>query len=542
MTNSITQLVRLVHIQYVLAKHGLDGIVLELQVLAPIRFLAYLNPWYWLRNRNIPRGERLRLALIELGPIFVKFGQTLSTRRDLLPEDIADELALLQDQVPPFNHAKAIVAKAYQQPLEVVFDYFDETALASASIAQVHVARLHSGEEVVVKVLRPGVEKIIKRDISLLYRFARIAERYSIMARHLHVIDLVAEFENTTLTELDLTQEAANASALKRNFKDSPLLHVPEIYWSYVTPNAIVMEHIHGVPIGNVEELKTLGVDMKVLAERGVEIFFTQVFRDCFFHADMHPGNIFVDVRNRKQPVYMAVDFGIMGALSPTDQHYLASNLLAFFKRDYRKVAILHLESGWVPPETRVEDFEAAVRGVCEPIFERPLKDISFGKLLLRLFQVGRRFHMEIQPQLLLLQKTLFHIEGLGRQLYPDLDLWATAHPFLEKWMHQQVGVRATLRRFKESIPIWAKILPELPVTLQQTLKLIQDEKKNRAQEEEGSALNSSRMNFGRGVGFGLLIAGLMGLALLKGVNVFNLEQVTLSMLGLAVVLLVVGR
>ena len=538
MTNSMTQLIRLVHIQYVLAKHGLDGIVLELPILAPMRFLAYLNPWYWIRNKNIPRGERLRLALIELGPIFVKFGQMLSTRRDLLPEDMADELALLQDQVPPFANAKAIVAKAYKKPIEAVFEYFDENALASASIAQVHVARLHGGEEVVVKVLRPDVEKTIKRDIGLLYRFAKIAERYSVMARHLHMIDLVAEFENTTLTELDLTQEAANASALKRNFKDSPLLHVPEIYWPYVTPSVIVMEHIHGVPIGNVEELKSLGVDMKVLAERGVEIFFTQVFRDCFFHADMHPGNIFVDVRNLKQPMYMAVDFGIMGALSPTDQYYLASNMLAFFNRDYRKVALLHLESGWVPPETRVEDFEAAVRGVCEPIFERPLKDISFGKLLLRLFQVGRRFHMEIQPQLLLLQKTLFHIEGLGRQLYPDLDLWATAHPFLEKWMRRQVGVKASLRRLKEALPIWVKVLPELPVTLQQTLKLIQDEKKNSIEKEEKVvARNPSSLR--RGLGVGLLIAGLISLGLLKGVDLFTVEQATWGMLGLAAVLLV---
>lgn len=541
MTNSITQLLRFVHIQYVLAKHGLDGIVLELQVLAPIRFLAYLNPWYWIRNRNIPRGERLRLALIELGPIFVKFGQMLSTRRDLLPEDIADELTLLQDQVPPFANAKAVVAKAYKKPIEAVFEYFDENALASASIAQVHVARLHSGEEVVVKVLRPGVEKTIKRDIGLLYRFATIAERYSVMARHLHMIDLVAEFENTTLTELDLTQEAANASALKRNFKDSPLLHVPEIYWPYVTPSVIVMEHIHGVPIGNVEELKMLGVDMKVLAERGVEIFFTQVFRDCFFHADMHPGNIFVDVHNLKQPMYMAVDFGIMGALSPTDQYYLASNMLAFFNRDYRKVALLHLESGWVPPETRVEDFEAAVRGVCEPIFERPLKDISFGKLLLRLFQVGRRFHMEIQPQLLLLQKTLFHIEGLGRQLYPDLDLWATAHPFLEKWMRRQVGVKASLRRLKEALPIWVKVLPELPITLQQTLKMIQDETKNNTEKEEKTLVTHSS-SLRRGLGIGLLIAGLISLGLLKGIDLFTVEQATWGMLGLALVLLVTSR
>ncbi len=541
MTNSITQFIRLIHIQTVLAKHGLDEIILELQVLSPIRFLSYLNPWYWIRNRHIPRGERLRLALIELGPIFVKFGQTLSTRRDLLPEDIADQLALLQDQVPPFANAKAVVAKAYKQLVETIFAYFDERALASASIAQVHAARLHSGEEVVVKVLRPGVEKSIRRDIGLLYRVANIAERYSVVARHLHMVDLVREFENTTLTELDLMQEAANASALKRNFKDSPLLHVPEIYWPYARTNVIVMEHIRGVPIGNVDELKALGVNMKVLAENGVEIFFTQVFRDCFFHADMHPGNIFVDVQNLQQPVYMAVDFGIMGALSPTDQYYLASNMLAFFKRDYRQVALLHLESGWIPPETRVEDFEGALRGVCEPIFERPLKDISFGKLLLRLFQVGRRFHMEIQPQLLLLQKTLFHIEGLGRQLYPDLDLWVTARPFLEKWMHQQVGVRATLRRFKETLPAWVKMIPELPISLQQTLKLIQDEKRSREKEAEKPA-PSNRFGLGRGLALGFLISGLVSLGLSKGIDVLTLEQAAWAMLGIAVVFLAASR
>lgn len=540
MNNSLTQLIRFIHIQYVLAKYGLDEIILDLQILSPLQFLAYLNPWYWLRNRHISRGERLRLALIELGPIFVKFGQTLSTRRDLLPEDIADELALLQDKVPPFANAKAAVAKAYKEPFETIFEFFDETALASASIAQVHVARLRSGEEVIVKVLRPNVEKTIKRDIGLLYRFARIAERYSVIAQHLHVIDLVKEFENTTLTELDLSMEAANASALKRNFDGSALLHVPEIYWPYVTTSVIVMEHIHGVPIGNIDELRALSVNMKVLAERGVEIFFTQVFRDCFFHADMHPGNIFVDVQNKEQPVYMAVDFGIMGALSPTDQYYLATNLLAFFKRDYRKVALLHLESGWVPADTRIEDFEAGVRGVCEPIFERPLKDISFGKLLLRLFQVGRRFHMEIQPQLLLLQKTLFHIEGLGRQLYPDLDLWATAHPFLEKWMRKQVGLRANLRRLKETLPLWAQVLPELPGTLQQTLKLIQDEKKESKEEKAADLVRQKKLGVRRGLGVGFLIAGCVSLVLLNGVDLLNVNEAAWGMIGLAFLLLVI--
>ncbi len=538
MINALAQLFRLLHIQYILAKHGLDEMVLALKPFAPIRFLAYFNPWYWIRNKKISRGERLRLALIELGPIFVKFGQTLSTRRDLLPEDIADELALLQDKVPPFRNAKMRVARAYSQPFDSIFAEFDETALASASIAQVHAAKLIDGSDVVVKVLRPNIEKIIQRDINLLYTFARLAERYSVMAQHLHAIDLVKEFENTILNELDLSQEAANASALRRNFKGSDLLHVPEIYWPYVTRTVMVMERIYGVPIGNIAELNACEVDMKVLAEHGVEIFFIQVFRDCFFHADMHPGNIFVDVSNPKKPIYMAVDFGIMGALSPTDQHYLANNLLAFFNRDYRKVAALHLESGWVPAETRLEDFESAIRGVCEPIFERPLKEISFGKLLLKLFQVGRRFHMEIQPQLLLLQKTLFHVEGLGRQLYPDLDLWKTAHPFLERWVRQQMGVKASFRKLKEILPVWAKILPELPQTLHQTLLLVQEEKRTQKESRKAVSAKTSKI---WGLGLGLILAGLLSLIFLKGHFIFSSQELSGAVLGAGLVLWVLG-
>jgi ubiquinone biosynthesis protein len=412
--------------------------VLATHLFRPVRFLLYLAPWNWFRRYPDPPGVRIRRALEDLGPIFVKFGQILSTRKDLLPDDIASELTRLQDRVPPFPGALArqVVERAYGCPLEQVFQRFEETPLASASIAQVHTATLMDGTDVVVKVVRPGIEKVIRRDVSLLLYIAELAERYWREGRRLRPCEVVAEFQKTLYDELDLLREAANASQLRRNFSTSMLLYVPEVYWPHCQRNVMVMERIYGTPIGNIEELRRQGVDFKQLAERGVEIFFTQVFRDNFFHADMHPGNIFVGADHR----YIAVDFGIMGTLSPVDQHYLAENFLAFFHRDYRRVAELHVESEWVPAGTRVDEFEAAIRTVCEPIFERPLKDISFGHLLLRLFQTARRFNMEVQPQLVLLQKTLLNIEGLGRQLYPELDLWQTAKPFLERWMSEQVG------------------------------------------------------------------------------------------------------
>lgn len=463
--NKLKQVFRLFHINYVLARHSVDRLLAAIPLFAPLRIITYFNPWNWRQDKGKSRGERLRLALEELGPIFVKFGQMLSTRRDLLPEDIADELAKLQDQVPGFSGvaAQAMIETALGKTIDAVFSHFDLQPLASASIAQVHAAQLSTGEEVVIKVLRPGIEQKIRRDVALLYFLARIIERYWRESRRLKPTEVVAEFESTLMDELDLLREAANASQLRRNFPHSPLVYVPLVYWEYTRVNIMVMERIKGIPIADIAELKQHKVNLKVLAERGVEIFFTQVFRDCFFHADMHPGNIFVAASNPQSPQYVAVDFGIMGTLNPQDQRYLAENLLAFFKRDYRRVAELHVESGWVPLHTRIDQFEAAIRTVCEPIFERPLKEISFGHLLLRLFQTARRFDMQVQPQLVLLQKTLLSVEGLGRQLYPELDLWTTAKPFLEQWMHRQIGLRAMLRKIKNYAPYWAEKLPELP-------------------------------------------------------------------------------
>ena len=467
------QALRLLHINIVLVRHGLDEIVLATHLFRPVRFLLYLLPWYWLRSLRAPRAVRIRRTLEDLGPIFVKFGQILSTRRDLLPDDIAEELAKLQDQVPPFpgEQARAIVEKAYGRPLAEIFDRFEPEPFASASIAQVHGAHLKDGREVIVKVLRPNIETVIQRDVSLLYTIAGLAQRYWSEGRRLRPREVVAEFEKTIFDELDLQREAANASQLRRNFAGSSLLYVPEIDWPLSRRNVMVAERISGVPISDIATLRSAGTDMKKLAEMGVEIFFTQVFRDSFFHADMHPGNIFVDIKDPRRPRYIAVDFGIMGTLNPTDQRYLAENFLAFFRRDYHRVAELHVESGWVPASTRVDEFEAAIRTVCEPIFERPLKDISFGHLLLRLFQTARRFDMEVQPQLVLLQKTLLNIEGLGRQLYPELDLWQTAKPFLERWMSEQVGARAFFKSLRNNLPLWGEKLPELPVLIHAALK-----------------------------------------------------------------------
>jgi ubiquinone biosynthesis protein len=468
------QVLRLLHINWVLVRNGLDEVILATHLFRPIRFLGYLAPWHWF-VRKTPRAVRVRKTLEDLGPIFVKFGQILSTRQDLLPDDIAEELARLQDRVAPFpgEQARKIVELAFQQPIEDIFHRFDEHPLASASIAQVHAATLKSGEDVVVKVLRPGIEKVIGRDVSLLRYIAGLAERYWREGRRLRPREIVAEFEKTLYDELDLLREAANASQLRRNFNDTGLLYVPEVYWPYCRPNVMTMERIYGVPVNDLNALQRAGVDLKSLSERGVEIFFTQVFRHNFFHADMHPGNIFVSPEGQ----YMAVDFGIMGTLSPADQRYLAENFLAFFRRDYHRVAELHVESEWVPRGTRIDEFEAAIRCVCEPIFERPLKEISFGQLLLRLFQTARRFSMEVQPQLVLLQKTLLNIEGLGRQLYPDLDLWQTAKPFLERWMSEQVGPRAFVGRMRHSLPEWSERLPEIPELLHYTLRQISDGK-----------------------------------------------------------------
>lgn len=513
---SLTQIARLIYINYVLARHGVDRLVAAIPIFAPLRFVAYANPWNWRADKDKTRGERLRRALEELGPIFIKFGQMLSTRRDLLPEDIADELAKLQDRVPGFpgTQAQAMIEAAFKKPLATIFHSFDLAPLASASIAQVHLAQLESGEEVVVKVLRPGVAKLIQRDIRLMYTLAAWLEKFWPESRRLKPLEVVAEFEITLTDELDLQREAANASLLRRNFMHSPLIYVPKIYWDYTRKNIIVMERIKGVPIANIALLRQHNVNLKKLAERGVEIFFTQVFRDCFFHADMHPGNIFVDITDPENPQYKAVDFGIMGTLVPQDQRYLAENLLAFFKRDYRRVAQLHVESGWVPQTTRVDQFEAAIRTVCEPIFERPLSEISFGHLLLRLFQTARRFDMQMQPQLVLLQKTLLSVEGLGRQLYPELDLWTTAKPYLEKWIKQQVGPRAMLRKIKKYAPYWAEKLPELPNAVFELIQykkitMFRHEQQRQQHEKLLPIKNTSSDNYCFCLGF--LTAALLG-------------------------------
>ncbi len=462
-------LARLLQIQRVLLKHGLDDFVRATHLYRPLRFLFFLSPGVWFeRGREASRGERLRLALEELGPIFVKFGQAVSTRRDLLPPDIANELAKLQDRVPPFPGpvAREIIERAHGQPVSETFSSFDETPLAAASIAQVHAANLRDGTEVVVKVLRPSMSEVIKRDLEVLYALAGLAQRFWSEARRLRPLEIVAEYEKTILDELDLMREAANASQLKRNFLGSDLLYVPEVYWDYCRINVMVMERIHGVPISDMQRLRSVGTDIALLAENGVRIFFTQVFRHNFFHADMHPGNIFVLVDDPRNPRYAAIDFGIVGTLDPRDQNYLAENFLAVFDRDYRRVALLHVESGWVPPETRVDEMESAIRTVCEPIFDRPLQDISFGNILLRLFEISRRFNMQVQPQLILLQKTLLNVEGLGRDLYPQLDIWKTASPILRDWMRERVGARQVLKSLRTQMPELLEAARALPSLL----------------------------------------------------------------------------
>ncbi|WP_264769414.1 ubiquinone biosynthesis regulatory protein kinase UbiB [Coxiella burnetii] len=503
------QLIRLIQINFILLRHGFNRPVIG-ELSPSLRLLSYLNPWSFIQ-KDKSRGESFRIVLEELGPIFVKFGQLLSTRRDLLPDDIAEELEKLQDRVPPFpgKIAKAMIEKSCGKTIEDCFATFDETPLASASIAQVHAATLHDSSEVIIKVLRPNIAKTIQRDIALMYLGAKLARRFWRHGKRLKPVEVVAEFEHTIYHELDLMREAANASQLRRNFADSEKMYVPKIYWDYVHRDVMVMERIYGIRISNIAELKAANTNLKKLAEYGVEIFFTQVLRDSFFHADMHPGNLFVDVTDPENPKYLGVDFGIMGALSPQDQRYIAENLLAFFKRDYRQVAILHIESGWISADSRIDQFEAAIRTVCEPIFERPLKDISFGKLLLRLFQTADQFNMEIQPQLLLLQKTLLNIEGLGRQLYPDLDLWRTAKPFIEDWMRKQHGPRYLLNTAIKEFPLAVKTTLKLPRLLHDVLHEIHF-RQNLERNEPHPPRKKQKRGFILGAGLAFLISALV--------------------------------
>ena len=460
------RLFRLLKIISVSTRFGLYEFALEHERARGVR--AVFDRLLLRRHYKTPRAVRLRRALEALGPIFVKFGQLLSTRRDLLPTDIADELAMLQDRVPPFpvQDVLTTLERVYGRAVDQVFLRFDREPVASASVAQVHLAELPDGTEVAVKVLRPGIAAVIGNDLALLYAGAALIERLWADGRRLRPQAVVAEFAKHLENELDLIREAANASQLRRNFEGSPLLLVPEVYWDYCAEDVMVMQRMRGTPVNQIAALEAQGIDIPRLARAGVEIFFTQVFRDGFFHADMHPGNILVSSSGK----YIALDFGIMGTLTELDKHYLAQNFLGFFRRDYHRVAIAHIESGWAPAGTRIDEFESAIRAVCEPVFDRPIKDISFGRVLLRLFQTSRRFNVEVQPQLVLLQKTLLNIEGLGRQLDPNLDLWTTAKPFLERWMSEQIGWRGLVRRLREEVPTWAVALPQLPRLLHQAV------------------------------------------------------------------------
>lgn len=469
------ELRRLWFIIKIFLHYGLDEQIPKMRVTLPLRMGRWLLFWIPNKHKDKPFGERLRLALEQLGPVWIKFGQMLSTRRDLFPPEIADRLAMLQDRVAPFDGvlAKAQIEKAMGDiPIESWFDDFDITPLASASVAQVHTATLKkNGREVVIKVIRPDVLPVIKADMRLIYRLAGWVPHLLPDGRRLKPVEVVREYEKTLIDELNLLRESANAIQLRRNFENSPMLYMPEVFSDYCSQNMMVMERIYGIPVSDVAALEKNGTNMQLLAERGVQVFFTQVFRDSFFHADMHPGNIFVSYHNPEDPQYIGIDCGIVGSLNKDDKRYLAENFIAFFNRDYRKVAELHVDSGWVPPDTHIEDFEFAIRTVCEPIFEKPLSEISFGHVLLNLFNTARRFNMEVQPQLVLLQKTLLYVEGLGRQLYPQLDLWKTAKPFLESWIKDQVGIPALVRAFKEKAPFWIEKMPQLPELVYDSLR-----------------------------------------------------------------------
>ncbi|AIU86894.1 ubiquinone biosynthesis regulatory protein kinase UbiB [Pectobacterium odoriferum] len=510
-----SELRRLYSIVRVLLSYGLDELIPKMRLTLPLRVGRRLLFWLPNCHRNKPLGERLRLALQELGPVWIKFGQMMSTRRDLFPPAIADQLAMLQDKVEPFDGKLAreqIELSMDGIPLEEWFDDFDIKPLASASIAQVHTACLKStGKEIVIKVIRPDILPVIKADMRLMKRLAGWLPHLLPDGRRLRPREVVLEYEKTLLDELNLLREAANAIQLRRNFENSPMLYVPEVYSDYCSESMLVMERIYGIPVSDVDALKANGTDMKLLAERGVQVFFTQVFRDSFFHADMHPGNIFISYEHPEDPQYIGIDCGIVGSLNKEDKRYLAENFIAFFNRDYRKVAELHVDSGWVPPDTNVADFEFAIRTVCEPIFEKPLAEISFGHVLLNLFNTARRFNMEVQPQLVLLQKTLLYIEGVGRQLYPQLDLWKTAKPFLESWLKQQVGLPAVFRALKEKAPFWAEKLPEIPELFYDGLrqnKMLKQSVDKLTNELRMQQARQGQSRYLLGIGATLLISG----------------------------------
>ncbi len=494
----IDRVARFARIEHVMVKYALEELLLANTPARNLRHMFLLSPTRWMSRdtRTLPRGIRIRRALEELGPVFVKLGQVLSTRRDLLPDDIGDELTMLQDNVKPFSSqlARAEIEQSLNESIEVLFRSFEDSPIASASVAQVHGAVLHDGSEVVVKVLRPSIRETIRRDVSLMYLLADLAALVLQDGKRLRPREVVAEYDRTIHDELDLVAEATNAVVLRNNFKDSKTLYIPEIYWEFTRTSVMVQERISGIPIRDVKAMAAIGMDMKKLAEHGVEIFYTQVFDHNFFHADMHPGNIFVSRDHPEHPQYIAVDFGIVGSLTDEDQRYIGENLLAFFQRDYRRVAQLHIDSGWVPRDTRVSELEAGVRAVCEPIFEKPLSEISFGHVLLQLFHVARRFEMEVQPQLVLLQKTLLNIEGLGRQLYPDLDLWATGKPFLQRWVVKRNNPTTIIKRFVDQAPAMLKAMPELPMMVHDFIDL-----QNKTARLELVANEEGAGRFGRG-------------------------------------------
>jgi ubiquinone biosynthesis protein len=470
----VKQSFRFIKIYYVFLKYGLDRVLLRLPLLKAFKFVVWFNPFYWrLRKLQLTCGERLTLALEQLGPIFVKLGQILSTRRDILPHDIVSTLSKLQDQVKPFAtiDAKILIESALENSISSLFASFDETPLAAASIAQVYAAKLPTGEDVVVKVLRPNVYEEVAQDLAILKWGAFWLEFFSKTLKHFNLKSVVLELERTLNDELDLIKEAANASQLRRNFANRQGLHIPKIYWNYCRKTVLVMERIYGIPILNKPELITRGFNLRAIGEQGLTLFYTQVFEDSFFHADLHPGNLFINPEYIKTPEWMLVDFGIVGTLSRENQHYLAANFLAFIDRDYRRVAELHLESGWVPSDVRVDVLEAAIRSVCEPIFELPERHISIGQTLLRLLMIARQFNMEVKPEMLLLQKSLISIEGVVKYLDHDIDIWAIARPILTRWMKRQIGIRGVLREFRKELPVIADKLPELPGLLYQVLR-----------------------------------------------------------------------